>query len=110
MVGVSVARKLTILARIAAQHAGHARTASALMNAARITATHVGQVLHQLWLEVTGFVFLVIAVIGVSALVREYHKYQAGHASFTRALVALCFTLVFAWFGVSSFLRVRKRD
>jgi hypothetical protein len=109
MVSVSTARKLTILARVAAQHAGHTRTVSALINAGRVTAAHVGRVLHQLWLEVTGFVFLVIAVIGSSATMREYHKYQAGQVELTRVLVALAFTVVFGWFGVSSFLRVWKR-
>ena len=110
MASVSMARKLTILARVAAQHAGHNRTVAALINAGRVTAGHVGRVLHQLWLEVTGFVFFVIAVIGFSALVREYHKYQAGQVDLKRVLVALCFTLVFGWFGVSSFLRVWKKN
>lgn len=109
MVSVSTARKLTILARVAAQHAGHTRTVGALLNAGRVTAGHVGRVLHQLWLEVTGFVFFVIAVIGFSAVVREYYKYQAGHAELTRVLIALAFTGVFGWFGVSSFLRVWKK-
>jgi hypothetical protein len=109
MVSISMARKLTILARVAAQHAGHTRTVSALISAGRVTAAHVGRVLHQLWLEVTGFVFFVIAVIGFSALVREYHKYQVGQVELTRVTVALCFTLVFGWFGVSSFLRVWKK-
>jgi hypothetical protein len=110
MVSVSTARKLTILARVAARHAGHTRTVSALINAGRVTAGHVGRVLHQLWLEVTGFVFLVIAVIGFSALVREYHKYQAGNAELTRVLVGLFVTGLFGWFGVSSFLRVWKKE
>ena len=109
MVSISMARRLTILARVAAQHAGHTRTVSALISAGRVTAAHVGRVLHQLWLEVTGFVFFVIAVIGFSALVHEYHKYQAGHVELTRVVVALCFTLVFGWFGVSSFSRVWRK-
>ena len=110
MVSLSTARKLTIMARVAARHAGHTRTVSALISAGRVTATHVGRVLHQLWLEVTGFVFFVIAVIGFSALVREYHKYQAGQVDLKRVLVALCFTLVFGWFGVSSFWRARRKS
>jgi hypothetical protein len=110
MASVSMARKLTILARVAAQHAGHTRTVSALISAGRVTAAHVGRVLHQLWLEVTGFVFFVIAVIGFSALVREYHKYQAGQADVKRGVAALCFTVAFGWFGVTSFLRVRKKN
>jgi hypothetical protein len=105
-----MARKLTMLARVAAQHAGHTRTFSAVIKGAQVTAAHVGRVLHQLWLEVTGFVFFVIAVIGFSALVREYHRYQAGQDNLKRVLVALCFTIVFGWFGVSSFWRVWKKN
>jgi hypothetical protein len=109
MANLSTARKLSIVARVAAQQAGRTRTLGAFLKASRITSTHVGRVLHQLWLEVTGFVFLVLAVIGASALVREYHKYQAGQIGLNRVVVAAVFTAVFAWFGVSSFWRVRKK-
>jgi hypothetical protein len=61
MVNVSTVRKLSIAARIAAQHAGRTRTVGAVLKGARATATHFGRVLHQLWLEVTGFVFLALA-------------------------------------------------
>ena len=46
---------------------------------ARVTLRSFGRILHQLWLEVTGFVFLVLAAIGGVALNRELVKYQAGH-------------------------------
>jgi 4-amino-4-deoxy-L-arabinose transferase-like glycosyltransferase len=79
------------------------------MKGARATARAFGRVAHQLWLEVTGFVFLAMAGIGAVALVRELAKYQAGRATAGRIAVAICFTVTFAWFGVSSFWRVRKR-
>jgi hypothetical protein len=67
-------------------------------------------VLHQLWLEVTGFTFLAIAGIGALAGMREYGKYQSGHAAGPgRLVLAVCFTVSFIWFGVSSFWRVRKK-
>jgi phosphate/sulfate permease len=109
MANLSTARKLSIVAKVAAQQAGRTRTLGAFLKAGRITSTHVGRVLHQLWLEVTGFVFLVLAVIGASALVHEYHKYHAAQISLSRVLVTAVFTAVFAWFGVSSFWRVRKK-
>ena len=37
--------------------------------------------LHQLWLEVTGFVFLALAFIGAVALFREFARYQAGQTT-----------------------------
>jgi hypothetical protein len=63
-----------------------------------------------LWLEVTGFVFLALAGIGVIAFFREYSRYQVGHATSGRVLLALGFSALFGWFGVSSFWRVRKRN
>ena len=109
MATLSTARKLSILARVAAQQAGRYRTFGALVNAGRTTATHFARVLGQLWLEVTGFVFLVLSGIGALAFFREYAKFQAGRSTPGRVLLAIAFTGVFAWFGVSSFWKVRVR-
>ena len=35
---------------------------------------------------------------------------QAGQAGLARVAVAICFTVTFAWFGVSSFWRVRQKE
>lgn len=86
------------------------RTGRAALAAIRATTRSFGRVLHQLWLEVTGFVFLAMAGVGAMAGVREYEKYQSGHATgLGRLLLAVCFTASFAWFGLSSFWRVRRR-
>lgn len=110
MVNVSTVRKLSIAARIAAQHAGRTRTVSAVLKGARATASHFGRVLHQLWLEVTGFVFLALAFIGAGAFFREYARYQAGQTTAGRLAVAIIFTLTFSWFGATSFWRVWKKS
>jgi hypothetical protein len=109
MVNVSTVRKLSIAARIAAQHAGRTRTVGAVLKGARATASHFGRVLHQLWLEVTGFVFLALAFIGAGAFFREYARYQAGQTSAGRVGVAIVFTITFTWFGATSFWRVWKK-
>lgn len=109
MANVSTARKLTILARVAAQQAGRTRTFGAVLKAARASAVHFASVLHQLWLEVTGFVFLFLAAIGALAFVRDFTKHPTGQISWGRVLVAIVFTLTFAWFGLSSFWRVRRK-
>jgi hypothetical protein len=106
---VSTARKLGVVARVATQQAKRSRTLRAMTGAISTTARVFGGVLHQLWLEVTGVVFLLMAASGGVALAHEYAKYQAGHAGFGRVAVAICFTVTFAWFGVSSFLRVKKK-
>ena len=110
MVNLSTARKLSLLARLALRQAQQTRSWGAFLHAGRITATHVGRILHQLWLEVTGFVFLVLAGIGGVALFREYTQYQGGKANPSRIVAAICFTVMFAWFGVNSFWKTRKKD
>jgi hypothetical protein len=111
---VSTSRKLGIAARVAgrviSQHARRTRIFGAVTKAARATASHFGRVLRQLWLEVTGFVFLALAGIGVIAFLREYAKYHAGHATSSRLVLAVCFTALFVWFGVDSFWRVWKKN
>jgi len=107
---VSTFRKLGVVARVASQQAGRSRTLGALKKAAKATARSFGHVLHQLWLEVIGAVFIFMAGIGVVALAREIAKYQAGQATAGRIVAAICFTLTFAWFGVSSFWRVKKKQ
>jgi hypothetical protein len=94
---------------VAAQQVKRSRTLRAATSALSTTARAVGRVLHQLWLEVTGLVFLVMAASGGIALAHEYAKFQAGRVGFGRVAVAICFTVTFAWFGVSSFWRVKQK-
>jgi len=104
------ARKLGIMARVAAQQVGKSRGVAALWKAGRTTAAHFGRVLGQLWLEVTGFVFLCLAGIGAIAFAREYHRYAAGSATAGRVWLSVAFTLMFGWFGLSSFWRIRRKN
>ncbi len=62
---VSTARKIGVVARVAGQQAKRSRTVAG-RDAARVatTARAFGRVLHQLWLEVTGLIFLVMAASG----------------------------------------------
>jgi hypothetical protein len=106
---VSTAQKLGVVARVAGKQAGRSRTLRAVKGAVGTTARAMGNVLHQLWLETIGLVFLIMAASGAGAVVHEYGKYQAGKAGFGRVAAAVCFTATFAWFGVSSFWRVRRK-
>jgi hypothetical protein len=107
---VSTLRKLGVVARVAGQQAGRSRTLSAVMSGARTTARSFGHAAHQLWLEVTGTVFLAMALFGAAAAVREYMKYAAGHTTASRVAITVCFTLAFAWFGLSSFWKVKRKS
>jgi hypothetical protein len=96
--------------RVVRNMAGRSRRVNAAMSAVQATARSLAHILHLLWLEVTGTVFLTMAAIGGVALVREYGKYTAGHTTAGRVAIAVCFTLTFGWFGLSSFWRVRRKS
>ncbi len=110
---VTTGQKFGIAVRILGQMAGRrarqSRVGGALLSGARAAAATFGRVLHILWLEVTGFVFLAIAAIGGFAAEREYRKYAAGQVGPTRLVTAILFTLLFVWFGITSFWRARKQ-
>jgi hypothetical protein len=102
---LSTGRKLGITARVAGRQVRNTRTFGAVVKAGRTTAARWGRVLGQLWLEVTGFVFLALAVIGGLAFWREWVK----HSGTGRLALAAAFTVLFGWFGASSFWRIRKK-
>ena len=95
---------------MATQQARRSRTVRAMTGAVSTTARAFRKVLHQLWLEVTGLVFLVMAASGGAEVAHEWAKYQAGKEGFGRVAIAICFTVTFAWFGVSSFWKVRRKS
>ena len=94
---------------MAAQQAGRSRTVAAVVSAGRATVASLSKVLHQLWLEVTGFVFLFMAFVGGVAFSREYAKFEAGGRGPGRMIIAICFCVTFIYFGLSSFWRVRRK-
>ncbi len=99
-----------MVARVAGQQAGRSRTLSAVMGGVRTTARSFGRAAHTLWLEVTGLFFLIMALSFAGATVKEYGKYHTAGAGFGRLAIAICFTLAFAWFGLSSFWRARRKN
>src|SRR5947208_17135691 len=103
MANTSTAQKLGVAARIAGEQVKRSRTFGALVSGARATLSHLARVLHQLWLEVTGFVFLVFASIGGVALVREYSDFHVCKGTGGRMAAVEGFVLDFSWFGVNSF-------
>jgi hypothetical protein len=102
---LSTGRKLGIAARVAGRQVRNTRTFGAVVKAGRLTAARWGRALGQLWLEVTGFVFFALAAVGGLAFWREWVK----HAGRGRLILAAVFALLFGWFGVSSFWRIRKK-
>jgi hypothetical protein len=82
------------------------RTVNALGGAAKVTLRATARVGHLLWLEVTGLLFVAFAAIGALAVWHNYSKYKVLSG---RLVAAICFMVIFAWFGVSSFYRARQK-
>lgn len=95
--------------RVAGRQTGKSRLVRACYNAGSATMRSVKRVMHVLWLEVTGLLFLLFALVGAGATIREYHKHLAGNAGSGKMLLAAFFAVLFTYFGVSSFWRSRKR-
>jgi hypothetical protein len=58
---------------------------------------------HSLWHEVLGFIFLAVAALGVSYLVRKFST-----LGFARIAIIVPLVVVTAIYGVSSFLKARR--
>jgi hypothetical protein len=107
---VSTWRKAGIVARVAGQQASRSRTLNAVWGAVRATGRSFGHVMHQLWLEVVGVIFLIMALSFGGASWKEYGKYHAGQVGPGRVGASVCFAVLFAWFGLSSFWRTRRKS
>ena len=107
---VSTWRKIGVVAQVAGKQAGRNRTLNAVMGAARTTARSFGRAAHQLWLEVMGLLFLIMALSFAAATVKEYGKFHAGSAGPGRLAIAIGCTITFAWFGLSSFWRAWRKS
>jgi hypothetical protein len=107
---LSTARKLGVVARVASQQARRSRTLGAVWGGVRATGRSMGKVMHQLWLEVIGALFLAMAAMGAFSAVHEYLEFKAGRTTMSHVVIAACFTVAFAWFGVSSFFRIRRSN
>ena len=92
-----------------AEQAGRNRIVGALFSGARATIASFTHVFHILWLEVTGFIFLSLGFIGAMAGVREYHKSGLAAANMNKVWASGLFAVLFAYFGVTSFWRARKK-
>lgn len=96
--------------RVAGTRTGKNRWVRAAYNGASVTLGHVSRVLHVLWLELTGLMFLLFALVGAAAAVREYHRHTGGTGWNAKVLLAASIAVMFTYFGLSSFWRSRRRS
>ena len=95
--------------RVAGRKTGESRWVRAFYRAGSVTVRNFARVLHVLWLEMAGLLFLTLALVGGGASFREYHRRLAGQGSTGKMLLAALFACMFTYFGVSSFWKSRKR-
>lgn len=105
----SLGRQSRAALRVAGRQAGQNRWMRAFYRAGSATAGSVGHAARSLWLEVTGFLFIVLGIVGLGATVREFQRYVAGKASLGKVGLAAAFAVMFLYFGVESFLRARRK-
>jgi hypothetical protein len=65
----------------------------------------IGRTAYAFWLQATGLVFVLFTVLGVSDLVRHYHKHTLDQK---RLLVVGALTVVCGYFTLHSFLKARR--
>lgn len=113
MAEIPTSRKAVVAAqvagRVASRAARRSRLLGALWKGVRGAALSLGRVLHRVWLEVTGIFFLIFALVGGAAAWREYPLYRAGRADLLHLLAPALFSALFAWFGLTSFWRARRK-
>ena len=109
MGSVSAAKKFALAGKVLVEQAGRSRLGGALLSGARASAASFAKAFHVLWLEVTGFIFLSLGAIGGLAGVREYYKVSADPVNPNKVWAAGIFAILFAYFGISSFWRARKK-
>ncbi len=109
MGSVSTAKKVAWAVQMVSGKAQRSRLGGAVLSGVRATAVSVGKVVHILWLEVTGFIFLCLGLMGLGAAMREYHRYGAGSGNPNKIWAAGLFAVLFAYFGITSFWRARRR-
>ena len=109
---LSSSDKWTIAGRVAGRMLGtrarKSRVIAATRQAFSATWRSLASVVHRLWHEVVGFAFICFAILGGAAANREYHKHLASGTDSSRFFAAGIFSVLFAWFGVSSFWRAYR--
>ncbi len=99
----------TALGRIAVRGASNNRVLRAGHSAVQTTFHSIRRVVHILWLQMVGVLFCLFAVVFAARLPSVYQDHVAGKHGPGRVYLLVAMALMFAWFGVSSFWRARKR-
>lgn len=95
-------------AQVAGRMVRESRVTAGLFAGLRATLASFAHTIGLLWLEITGVFFLFFAFGGSVAAWREYRLH--GTTRPAHVAITVGFVLLFAWFGVSSFWRARRKQ
>jgi hypothetical protein len=108
VLSVQQIRRAILITRTLAGRGQQSDYVRAGITAAKTIGASAKHASHLLWLQITGSFFVFFAVIGSMAALREYHRWQSAEIGPARVYAAIGFSVVFAYFGVSSFWQSRK--
>jgi hypothetical protein len=103
-------RRTLLVTRALASITGRNQYVKAGLSAAKTVGASAKRATHMLWLQVTGLFFILFALIGILAAVREFQRWQAGEIGISRIGLAILFTVIFSYFAVSSFGQARRME
>lgn len=85
------------------------RLAKGLVAGGKTVVKSATRVANILFLQVVGFVFVVLGISFVYPALQAFHKYKAGLHGPGRAIMGSLFVVMFLYFGINSFWRARRK-
>jgi hypothetical protein len=101
-------RRAILITRTLANRGRQNNYVRAGMMAAKTVGASAKHASRLLFLQVTGSFFVFFTVVGTMAALREYQRWQAADIGPGRFYAAVTFSVMFAYFGISSFWQARK--
>jgi len=108
MLSVQRIRRAILITRTLAGRGQQNDYVRAGITAAKTIGASAKHASHLLWLQITGFFFVFFSIIGSMAALREYQRWKVAEIGPGRFCAAAGFSVVFAYFGLSSFWQSRK--
>ena len=108
MVSIQQIRRAVLIGRTLANRGKQNNYVRAGITAAKTVGASAKHASHLLFLQVTGSFFVFFTVIGTMAALHEYQRWHAAEIGPGRFYAAITFSIIFAYFGVSSFWQARK--